>query len=519
MLNLWSSSLSRRACAHMYHRTTVARSLPYNPVLLHFASYKSSSSTAIPSDLVPPAPVVPIVPHPVGRGHKIVEKVKEEFHRIVNGSKLLGRNTKTTAMLFHGMTKGNTLTRREKTLMITTVADLIRMVPFIVILIIPFAEFALPVLLKLFPNMLPSTLTSDSQKEASRTKKLQAKLKVIEILQAASENLALRGKLDSGDNRAVLVNFMNKISRGEEIQVEEVLAISKVFHNEFSLESLDRPQLVSLAKFFGVPAIGTSFMLQETLRFRWNLVAKDDAHILRDGISEFSPAELEEMAVARGFSHSNPHQDQKQYIEEWISLSQAKVPPYLLLLSRAHYFVKNVKRVTEIPPPVIAPFLPYLNQSNTNNVDQASESEPIDIPEKEIVSLEFKNLSHELSYNPVVSKLWERIARYTSDLKKETFGGRQEEVIHLGDDSAVSLSTVITTELRRYLQAMFVALDTNGDRKLSVEEVLHGLNASDIPVHHADVVKLFQLHDTDKDGHLSFDEFVDCLLYLRKNQE
>ena len=34
---------------------------------------------------------------------------------------------------------------------------MMRIVPFIALVLIPFAELALPVLLKLFPNMLPST--------------------------------------------------------------------------------------------------------------------------------------------------------------------------------------------------------------------------------------------------------------------------------------------------------------------------------------------------------------------------
>lgn len=78
--------------------------------------------------------------------------------------------------------------------------------------------------------MLPSTFTSESQKvnthihcnvfyflltmyqEASRIRKLQAKLKVIELLQAASSNLVLREKLDSEDVRESLVAFMLKVN-------------------------------------------------------------------------------------------------------------------------------------------------------------------------------------------------------------------------------------------------------------------------------------------------------------------
>ena len=38
-----------------------------------------------------------------------------------------------------------------------TTQDLLRLVPFSVFIIVPFMELLLPVALKLFPNMLPST--------------------------------------------------------------------------------------------------------------------------------------------------------------------------------------------------------------------------------------------------------------------------------------------------------------------------------------------------------------------------
>lgn len=38
-----------------------------------------------------------------------------------------------------------------------TTTDLLRLIPFAVFVIVPFMEILLPVALKLFPNMLPST--------------------------------------------------------------------------------------------------------------------------------------------------------------------------------------------------------------------------------------------------------------------------------------------------------------------------------------------------------------------------
>lgn len=47
-------------------------------------------------------------------------------------------------------------------------ADLFRLVPFLVFVVVPFMEFLLPVAVKLFPNMLPSTFETQSIKVTGR---------------------------------------------------------------------------------------------------------------------------------------------------------------------------------------------------------------------------------------------------------------------------------------------------------------------------------------------------------------
>lgn len=59
------------------------------------------------------------------------------------------------------------MTRRERRQLVRTVSDMFRVVPFAVILIVPLLEFSLPILLKLFPNMLPSTF-EDKLKKVKR---------------------------------------------------------------------------------------------------------------------------------------------------------------------------------------------------------------------------------------------------------------------------------------------------------------------------------------------------------------
>lgn len=84
-------------------------------------------------------------------------RIKEGLLHYWHGSKLLAYETKISSRLIFKLMKGENLIRREKRQLLRTTSDLLRLIPFIIIAIIPFLEFALPLILKVFPNMLPST--------------------------------------------------------------------------------------------------------------------------------------------------------------------------------------------------------------------------------------------------------------------------------------------------------------------------------------------------------------------------
>ena len=63
------------------------------------------------------------------------------------------------------------------------------MVPMAVILAIPFMELLLPVALKLFPNMLPSTFEDKLKKEEELKKRIGVKLEVARFLQVLTNSI------------------------------------------------------------------------------------------------------------------------------------------------------------------------------------------------------------------------------------------------------------------------------------------------------------------------------------------
>lgn len=81
------------------------------------------------------------------------------------GFKLLGVDVRICSRLLLKLARGKTLSRREKQQLTRTTADIFRLVPFAVFIVVPFMEFLLPVFLKLFPNMLPSTFQDKLKEE------------------------------------------------------------------------------------------------------------------------------------------------------------------------------------------------------------------------------------------------------------------------------------------------------------------------------------------------------------------
>jgi LETM1 and EF-hand domain-containing protein 1 len=94
--------------------------------------------------------------------------VKKEAAHYWAGTKLLGSEIAISAKLQKKVLGGGSLTRRERRQLRRTTSDLLRLLPFSVFLIVPFMELLLPVALKLFPNMLPSTFEGQLAKVSLR---------------------------------------------------------------------------------------------------------------------------------------------------------------------------------------------------------------------------------------------------------------------------------------------------------------------------------------------------------------
>ena len=111
------------------------------------------------------------------------EMVKHEAEHYWVGSKLLYADVQTAMKLVRRTLQGSSLTRRERKQLLRTTSDLFRLVPFSMFVLIPFMEFALPLALRLFPNMLPSTFQDSLKEEENMKRELQSRIAMAQFFQ------------------------------------------------------------------------------------------------------------------------------------------------------------------------------------------------------------------------------------------------------------------------------------------------------------------------------------------------
>ncbi|KAG5834216.1 hypothetical protein ANANG_G00259220 [Anguilla anguilla] len=280
------------------------------------------------------------------------QKVLEELKHYYDGFRLLGIDTSIAGRTVWRLLHGQQLTRRERRRLMRTCADLFRLVPFTVFIIVPFMEFLLPVFLKLFPEMLPSTFETESKKEEKQKKGLAAKLELAKFLQETIAEMARRNKAQTGETQKFSTYVQKVRHTGEQPTTKDIVQFSKLFEDELTLEHLERPQLVALCKLLELQPIGTNNLLRFQLLLQLRTIKADDEMIATEGVAAMSVSELQAACRSRGMRSLGLTTEQlHQQLQQWLDLHlKENVPPSLLLLSRAMYLTDLTPKPPVIPP-------------------------------------------------------------------------------------------------------------------------------------------------------------------------
>ncbi|XP_041725094.1 mitochondrial proton/calcium exchanger protein isoform X2 [Coregonus clupeaformis] len=269
-------------------------------------------------------------------GQRVLDEVKHYYH----GFRLLWIDTTIAGRMLWQVLNGHPLSRRERRQFLRTCADVFRLLPFLVFIIVPFMEFLLPVALKLFPNMLPSTFETQSKKEERLKTELRVKLEMAKFLQDTVEEIALRNKAAKGNVTEEFSTFFQKIrDSGERPSNEQIIRFSKLFEDELTLDNLTRPQLVALCRLLELQSIGTNNFLRFQLIMKLRAIRADDKLIAEEGVDSLSVNELQAACRVRGMRALGVTEERlREQLQQWLELHlNQHIPTSLLLLSRAMF--------------------------------------------------------------------------------------------------------------------------------------------------------------------------------------
>lgn len=242
---------------------------------------------------------------------------------------------KTAAAIAHRLLTGRSLTRRERKQLLRTTADVFRVVPFAVFVIVPFLEFLLPVALWVFPNMLPSTFQDATKREEQQKATLRARLALAGFL---GDTLAeLEEARSSGEAEAKeLSEFIAKARRGD-VDTEDVTKFARAFRDELTLDNLQRPQLVMLCRYMNIAPYGPDAVLRFQLRNAIRELRSDDQRIVYEGIDSLTRQEMQEACAERGMRAVGLTKNEyRKQLNQWLELAaNRQVPIALLIMSRA----------------------------------------------------------------------------------------------------------------------------------------------------------------------------------------
>lgn len=225
----------------------------------------------------------------------------------------------------------------------------------------PFAELLLPVALKLFPNMLPSTYEGQKSREAKASNLRGTRKEVSSFLRQTLQETGLPVSAANAQKEE-FTEFFRKVftalslshiraytdsvqirTTGESPTKADVIRVCKIFKDDLTLDNLSRPQLVGICRYMSLSTFGTDTMLRYQVRHRMRQIKRDDRAISFEGVESLSVPELQTACASRGLrTHGVSPARLRDDLNLWLELRlKYGVPSTLLVLSNAFMYTQG----------------------------------------------------------------------------------------------------------------------------------------------------------------------------------
>eukprot|EP00475_Leptophrys_vorax_P001364 TRINITY_DN10724_c0_g1_i1.p1 TRINITY_DN10724_c0_g1~~TRINITY_DN10724_c0_g1_i1.p1 ORF type:complete len:439 (-),score=94.48 TRINITY_DN10724_c0_g1_i1:26-1291(-) len=290
------------------------------------------------------------------------DRVKDEAKHYWHGTKQLARNFSIVWRLRMKQLRGGRLARRDTLELRRNARDSGKLIPFAVIAVVPFLEFALPIILKVFPNFMPSTYTTEHERNQKYRKTQEERVKLFSILFDTVVRIGEHhfGDLEDEEFQAVWSRFKSR----EAITREEFESVFKVIGPYMRFEDLDLDTLKALCSYVGISsAIGFHpLILIRRLNKFMTFIQKDDKLIAEAGayvgIIRMFDTEVRQAGHERGLKVIGASSEElRRDLFFWVqmSLSQEYVSTALLYFAAFRVHGKIVPRRTPVASSPLVP--------------------------------------------------------------------------------------------------------------------------------------------------------------------
>mmetsp|Transcript_178626 Transcript_178626/g.572616 ORF Transcript_178626/g.572616 Transcript_178626/m.572616 type:complete len:732 (+) Transcript_178626:120-2315(+) len=287
----------------------------------------------------------------------IREAVKHFVQWVVTGFKLMGADLRASSFLMKRVALGHPLRVRERQLLVRTTSDCLKLIPFSFFLIVPFAELALPFVLRLFPSMLPSTFFQQKYDNATLARKFKAKEEMAEFFQEVvhqrTKEIMQSDDEKFADKKVELQEFQDKLLEGSEYPtLKEILRFSKLFKEELTLEKMSDNQLGALSRMLGLPQSKSWWKghMEVQLRHHITQLRREDRDYMWEGIDGLSTVELVEACKKRAICfHEVTDEEMRWGLTRWLEIStnHRSIPTSMLLWIQSFYLRGTPQAMTE----------------------------------------------------------------------------------------------------------------------------------------------------------------------------
>eukprot|EP00924_Labyrinthula_sp_SR-Ha-C_P016307 maker-scaffold_73-snap-gene-0.1-mRNA-1 protein AED:0.01 eAED:0.01 QI:184/1/1/1/1/1/3/56/785 len=410
------------------------------------------------------------------------QAVKSEASHYWSGTKLLGLEIRTSVRLIKKRLVGYSLTRRERNQLTRTTADVLRVIPFSLFIIIPFMEFALPFALRLFPNMLPSTFSDQYKEEQKMKNQLKLRLEMAEFLQDMVRHVskeALRtskvpneSELSSDSKNDLTIEqlevFIEDSRKGLAIPANSLQNITMLFSDDVIIDNMSRSDLVLLSRYLGLNTFGGVNLLRYQIRQKVNAIREDDRTIFYEGVKSLNLFELQYACQERGMRATGLSKKQlREQLDAWLNMSRNKhVSISLLILSRAFVIHDTPDSTGEAYDSAVQQAIGQLDEGVTKialaeGVEELVKEERIKMDVQQATEMKLEAI--ELQNKMIDAENIE--AKEVEKVKKEKIKpeGKHEEVVE-------SSSTELNVEVEPIMKDAAVELDPIEEKEMEEKE-------------------------------------------------